>query len=49
VTRLLTRNTNLPATTATGILDAQGRRKALLSGANVIMPDLTPEKYRKHL
>jgi biotin synthase len=48
VTRLLTRNTNLPATTATGILDAQGRRKALLSGANVIMPDLTPGKYRKH-
>ena len=48
VTRLLTRNTNLPATTATGILDAQGRRKALLSGANVIMPDLTPEKYRRH-
>jgi len=48
VTRLLTRNTNLPATTATGILEAQGRRKALLSGANVIMPDLTPEAYRRH-
>ena len=48
VTRLLTRNTNLPATTATGILEAQGRRKALLSGANVIMPDLTPEEYRRH-
>jgi biotin synthase len=47
VTRLLTRDANLPATTATGILDAQGRRNALLCGANVIMPDLTPEKYRR--
>jgi biotin synthase len=47
VTRLLTRDTNLPATTATGVLDSRGRRSALLSGANVIMPDLTPEKYRR--
>ena len=46
-TRLLTRDTNLPATTATGILSAQARRDALLSGANVIMPDLTPGRYRR--
>jgi biotin synthase len=25
---------------------AEGRRRALLAGANVIMPNLTPEKYR---
>jgi biotin synthase len=48
VTRLLTRDANLPATTATGILDGRGRRAALHCGANVIMPDMTPETYRRH-
>jgi biotin synthase len=48
ITRLVTRDTNLPATTASGVLDPAGRRKALLSGANVIMPDITPQKYREH-
>ena len=47
VTRIMTRNTNLPATTAAGVLDSEGRRKALQAGANVIMPDLTPECYRR--
>ncbi len=47
VTRILTRNTNLPATTAAGVLDSEGRKKALQAGANVVMPDLTPEVYRK--
>ena len=48
ITRVVTRNTNLPATTAAGVLDPEGRRKALLAGANVIMPDITPQKYREH-
>jgi biotin synthase len=48
VTRILTGDTHLPATTATGILSPEGRRKALLGGANVIMPDMTPDKYRPH-
>jgi biotin synthase len=48
VTRIVTRNTNLPATTATGVLNPDGRRKALLAGANVIMPDITPRIYRLH-
>jgi len=48
ITRILTRDTNLPATTATGILFSEGRRKALLGGANVIMPDMTPEKYKQY-
>jgi biotin synthase len=47
ITRMVTRNTNLPATTAAGVLDPEGRRKALLAGANVIMPDITPQKFRK--
>ena len=48
ITRMVTRDTNLPATTASGVLDPEGRRKALLAGANVIMPDITPQKYREH-
>lgn len=48
VTRIVTRNTNLPATTAASILDQDGRRKCLLSGANIIMADLTPLKYRRY-
>jgi biotin synthase len=47
ITRMVTRNSNLPATTAAGVLDPDGRRKALLAGANVIMPDITPQKFRK--
>ncbi len=48
VTRIVTRNTNLPATTAAGVLDPNGRRRALQAGANVIMPDMTPWAYRQH-
>lgn len=47
VARLLTRNTNIPATTALASLHPQGRLLALLSGANVVMPDFTPERYKK--
>jgi biotin synthase len=47
VTRLITRNTHIPATTALTLKDiAQGRKKALSIGANVIMPNLTPDKHR---
>jgi biotin synthase len=48
ITRMITRDTNMPATTATGVLDQEGRQKALLAGANVIMPDLTPLIYRTY-
>jgi len=48
ITRIITRDTNLPATTAAGVLDQDGRRLALLAGANVIMPDMTPPTYRQH-
>jgi biotin synthase len=48
ITRIVTRDTNLPATTAAGVLDPKGRRQAMLAGANVIMPDITPPRYRQH-
>ncbi len=47
LTRIMTKNTNIPATTALGTIDSAGRRKALECGANVIMPNCTPMKYRK--
>ncbi|MBE6587511.1 MAG: [FeFe] hydrogenase H-cluster radical SAM maturase HydE [Ruminococcaceae bacterium] len=33
----------LPATTALGTLEENGREKGILSGANVVMPNLSPE------
>lgn len=47
VTRLVTGNTNIPATTALATLDHQGRLKALQTGANVVMPDFTPAAYKE--
>jgi biotin synthase len=48
LTRIVTQNTHMPATTATGTIDAEGRQKALQCGANVLMPNSTPRKYREH-
>ena len=45
--RMLLPLSNIPATTATGSADDQGREKVLLSGANVLMPNITPTKYKK--
>ena len=36
----------LPATTALGTLDPKGREKGILAGANVIMPNLSPDSAR---
>jgi biotin synthase len=44
--RLITRNTNIPATTALASLHPQGRLYALQAGANVVMPDFTPDIYK---
>ena len=46
LTRLITSNTNIPATTALATLHPQGRLLALQAGANVVMPDFTPEIYK---
>jgi biotin synthase len=47
LTRLVCPRTNIPSTTALATLNLQdGRELGLLRGANVIMPNLTPPKYR---
>lgn len=46
--RILMRDINIAATTAMQTLDPQGREKAMKVGANVIMPNLTPLKYREN-
>jgi len=48
LTRLVTLNAHIPATTALGTIDAGGRRKGLACGANVLMPNCTPLKYREY-
>lgn len=45
--RLIKPNILLPATTALGTLSANGRELGLLSGANVLMPNLSPLSVRK--
>lgn len=45
--RLIKPNILLPATTALGTIDPKGREKGILSGANVIMPNLSPTSVRK--
>ncbi len=45
--RLLCPEALIPATTALGALDPQGRQRALQGGANVLMPNCTPLQYRE--
>jgi biotin synthase len=46
--RIMMGDINIAATTAMQTLDPQGREKAMKVGANVIMPNLTPLKYREN-
>jgi len=48
ITRIMMKNVNIVASTAMQAIDETGREKALLSGANIIMPNLTPQKYREN-
>lgn len=48
LTRIVTRNALLPATTAIGSIEELGREMALEAGADVVMPNYTPLKYRVH-
>ncbi len=48
LTRLLLPKALLPSTTALASLQGDGRKLALLSGANVVMPNLTPMTERKN-
>lgn len=47
LTRLLMPEINIPATTAMETLAPDGQTRALQSGANVIMPNITMTDYRK--
>lgn len=44
--RLMMKNINIAATTALQAIDPMGREKAIKVGANIIMPNITPGKYR---
>jgi len=46
ILRIIMPDINIAATTAMQTLDSKGREKAIYAGANVIMPNLTPVKYR---
>jgi biotin synthase len=46
VLRLMFPKVLLPATTALGTVDPRGREKGILAGANVIMPNLSPQAVR---
>lgn len=46
IVRLIASDALIPATTALATLSPEGRRLAILSGANVVMPNLTPSAER---
>lgn len=46
IVRLLCPTVLLPATTALGTVDDNGREKGILAGANVVMPNLSPADVR---
>ncbi len=48
LTRLLLPKALLPSTTALASIPGDGRKQALLAGANVVMPNLTPPATRKN-
>ena len=47
LTRILTKNAHIPATTSLGSLDKDYRMDGLNAGANVLMPNFTPLAYKK--
>ena len=46
--RLIKPKILLPATTALGTLGEDGRERGILAGANVVMPNLSPETAKKN-
>ena len=47
LSRIITENTNMPATTALATVNPHyGHQLGLKAGCNVIMPDFTPERFR---
>ena len=48
IIRIMMKNINIAASTAMDTLDSEGRIKAITAGANVLMPNITPVKYREN-
>ena len=46
IIRLMQPKILLPATTALGTIDPKGRELGILHGANVVMPNLSPQEHR---
>ncbi len=47
VLRIMMKDINIAATTAMQAIDPMGREKSIKVGANIIMPNLTPTRYRE--
>lgn len=47
ILRIIMKDINIVASTAMQAIDPAGREKAILAGANIIMPNLTPLQYRE--
>lgn len=46
ILRVMMKDINIVASTAMQAIDKNGREKALKAGANIVMPNITPVKYR---
>jgi len=47
ILRIIMKDINIVASTAMQAIDPLGREKAIIAGANIIMPNLTPLQYRE--
>ena len=47
ICRILFKDINIVASTAMQAINPKGREEAIMAGANIIMPNLTPQKYRE--
>ncbi len=45
--RLMHPQANIPSTTSLGTISTDGRERGILAGANVVMPNLSPQKDRR--
>lgn len=48
IMRIMMKDINIAASTAMQAIDKFGREKAIKAGANIIMPNITPGKFRDH-
>jgi len=46
ILRIMMKDVNIAATTALQAIDKVGREKIIKIGANILMPNITPGKYR---